>query len=225
MRLICLGSGSSGNCFLLDSGGELLILDAGVPFKKLLHCKQLKSFSRVSGAVITHEHKDHSLSVPDLYKSGIEVFSPLNLKAGKKYRIGKFDVLPFLCVHDVETFGYIIRCATGETLAYATDTAALPPLKGVDYFVVECNYSEKLWQENVAKATMGFRYFGRVKECHMGLETLTGYFDALKVPAKAIILCHLSENGNADNESFKAAMAPYAALTDVAAANKEWELA
>ena len=151
------------------------------------------------------------------------MFSPLNLKAGKKYRIGKFDVLPFLCVHDVETFGYIIRCATGETLAYATDTAALPPLKGVDYFVVECNYSEKLWQENVAKATTGFRYFGRVKECHMGLEALQTYFDALKVPAKAIILCHLSENGNADNESFKVAMAPYAALTDVAAANKEWE--
>ena len=28
MILRCLGSGSSGNCYLLDSGNEVLILDA-----------------------------------------------------------------------------------------------------------------------------------------------------------------------------------------------------
>lgn len=29
MVLHCLGSGSSGNCYLLDSGNEVLVLDCG----------------------------------------------------------------------------------------------------------------------------------------------------------------------------------------------------
>lgn len=225
MRLTCLGSGSSGNCFLLEDSGRLLILDAGVKFDKILACKRLTSFSRVDGALVTHKHKDHCLCVPELIKAGVGVYSPDNFVTKRKYTIGEFIVLPFLCHHDIENYGYVIRCPSGATVVYATDTAALPRILHVDVWIVECNYTERLWDENVAKADAGFRYFGRVKECHMGLETLQAYFDALQASTAAIILTHLSENGNADAEAMKAAMTPYADIVDVAFAKKEWDFA
>lgn len=224
MRITCLGSGSSGNCFLLEDSGHILILDAGVKFDKLLACKRLTSFSRVDGALVTHEHKDHSLCVPDLVKACVNVYSPDDFVERKRYKVGSFTVMPFLCYHDVENYGYVIRCPSGATVVYATDTAALPRILHVDVWLVECNYTEQKWSENVAKAESGFRYFGRVKECHMGLETLQAYFKALQAPTAAIILTHLSESGNADARAMIAAIEPYADMVDVAIANKEWSL-
>lgn len=224
MRLTCLGSGSSGNCFLLEDNGHILILDAGIKFDKLLNCKRLTSCSRVNAALVTHKHKDHSLCVAELIKSGISVFSPDNLAVNKKYKIGAFNVLPFNCTHDIECYGFVVRCPSGATVVYATDTATLPRIAHVDVWIVECNYTEQKWQENVTKADSGFKYFGRVKECHMGLETLQDYFKALKTPTAAIILAHLSESGNADADAMRAAMTPFAEMVDIAVRGKEWNL-
>ena len=224
MQLTCLGSGSSGNCFLLEDDGEILILDAGVKFKQLLTCKRLTSFSRVAGALITHEHKDHSLCVPQLVKAGVEVYSPNNLVTRYKYKVGRYAVMPFLCYHDVVNYGYVIRCPSGATVVYATDTAALPLIKHVDVWIVECNYTGRLWAENVSKTDRMFEYFGRVKECHMGLETLQGYFKSLQTPTAAIFLTHLSESGNADPKEMLRAMDPYADTVAIATRGKEWTL-
>ena len=32
MKLKCLGSGSSGNCYILENDSEALIIEAGIPF-------------------------------------------------------------------------------------------------------------------------------------------------------------------------------------------------
>lgn len=37
MILRCLGSSSAGNCYLLDSGKEVLILDCGIPIKEVIY--------------------------------------------------------------------------------------------------------------------------------------------------------------------------------------------
>lgn len=224
MRVTCVGSGSSGNCFLLDDDGDMLMLDAGVKFNKLLACKRLKSFSRITAALVTHEHKDHSLCVPDLVKAGVDVYTPDNFVTRKKFKIGRFDILPFLCRHDVENYGYVIRCPSGATVVYATDTASLPRIAHVDVWIIECNYTGRAWRENVENADTGFGYFGRVKECHMGLETLQAYFDALQAPAAAILLTHLSEHGNADPNEMLRAIKPYADLVAIATNGKEWSL-
>ena len=55
MKLKCLGSGSSGNCYLLSTETETLILDCGVP---IIEIKKGLNFDlrRVSGVVVTHSH-------------------------------------------------------------------------------------------------------------------------------------------------------------------------
>ena len=55
MKLITIGSGSSGNTYILRSKEECLILDAGCEFRKV---KIALGFNirQISGVVVTHEH-------------------------------------------------------------------------------------------------------------------------------------------------------------------------
>ena len=76
MKLKCLGSGSSGNCYLLTAdNGETLLLDAGLPIMDIKRGLNW-DVKCVVGAICTHAHKDHSLSVSDLEHMGIPVFKP-----------------------------------------------------------------------------------------------------------------------------------------------------
>ena len=51
--LKCLGSSSAGNCFLLDCEGEVLVLDLGIEFKRMLGALNYE-VERVRGCLATH---------------------------------------------------------------------------------------------------------------------------------------------------------------------------
>ena len=56
MKLKCIATGSSGNCYTLTSnGGETLILDCGIPIKEIK--KGLNGNIRgIKGMIISHAH-------------------------------------------------------------------------------------------------------------------------------------------------------------------------
>ncbi|GCE19386.1 MBL fold metallo-hydrolase [Dictyobacter kobayashii] len=71
MRVVSLGSGSSGNAFLVEAGPQgrtKLLLDAGLSTRTL--AMRLTSvgvsLSQIQGVLITHEHSDHVHAVPVL---------------------------------------------------------------------------------------------------------------------------------------------------------------
>jgi ribonuclease BN (tRNA processing enzyme) len=192
--------------------------------KRITSHKRFTSTHNAVGALITHEHKDHSLSMRELFKAGIRVFSYANTEPKKKYCAGNYTIMPFLLPHDgVKNYGFIIHDkAENKRLVYATDTTELPMIAGVDIWLVECNYTTELWEKNVAKSD-NLSYYGRILDSHMSLEKLVEYFNKAAVSRPmAIILCHLSENGNADKDAMTAAMAPYADMVDVASKGNEW---
>ena len=55
MTLTCIGSGSSGNCYILKSNNEKIILDCGLPIKVI---KQGLDFDLggIQGVLISHAH-------------------------------------------------------------------------------------------------------------------------------------------------------------------------
>jgi phosphoribosyl 1,2-cyclic phosphodiesterase len=55
MKIKTLSSGSHGNCYLVDDGNTQLLLELGIPWKKI---RQVLNFqtSGISGALVTHEH-------------------------------------------------------------------------------------------------------------------------------------------------------------------------
>lgn len=54
-KLETIATGSSGNCYLLRTKKEVLVLDAGIPFREV---KIALGFNirQISGVVVTHEH-------------------------------------------------------------------------------------------------------------------------------------------------------------------------
>lgn len=65
LKFISIGSGSSGNCYYLQTANDALLIDAGVGIrnlKKYLHDYDLK-LSSVKHIFITHDHADHIKAV------------------------------------------------------------------------------------------------------------------------------------------------------------------
>jgi phosphoribosyl 1,2-cyclic phosphodiesterase len=54
-KITCLGSSSSGNCYLLECDNEVLILELGVSWKEVL--KGLNyNLEKVVGVLVSHSH-------------------------------------------------------------------------------------------------------------------------------------------------------------------------
>lgn len=56
MKLKCIATGSSGNCYTLTSdSGEMLILDCGMPIKEIKRGLNW-NIRGITGVIITHAH-------------------------------------------------------------------------------------------------------------------------------------------------------------------------
>lgn len=55
MQLTVVNTGSSGNCYLLESDGRKILLDLGVRWKEVLHAIDY-DLSAIDFALVTHSH-------------------------------------------------------------------------------------------------------------------------------------------------------------------------
>lgn len=216
MKLRCLGSGSSGNCYLIENDRECLVLEAGLPFKKIKKALEF-NISKIVGVLITHEHGDHAKYFKEYQKSGI--FTAMSkgtaeainsedfyLMSGYWYNYGGFNITPFPVVHDAEEpFGYVIRHQEIGTLLFISDTEyvkqnfkKLQP----NHIMIECNYSQKIIDNRVnhGETVKGLR--DRILQSHMELETCKEFIKKNKtVMLDNIVLLHLSD-GNSNQKQF-----------------------
>jgi len=213
MKLYTIGSGSTGNTYLLVEGDEILILDAGVkPTNRISKYLYDLRPARPVGCLITHEHGDHSASALNLYRMGIICYAT----PGTAERIGEgiktifpydptcfrqdvkplgnaFLVMAFKTNHDaVDPCGFLItNTLTGERMIYATDTYFMTyRFPGIHYWLVECNYCNELVTEDTPPILER-----RLKESHMSLDRLCQVFEANDLSTcRKIVLCHISQD-------------------------------
>lgn len=212
MRLQVASTGSQANCYLLEAGTEVLVLDAGLPVRKML--PHIRDFRSVVGCLVTHEHGDHARGAVELARRGIPVycsegtmqaldgsarltrFKPV--RALQAVRVGGFTVMGFETQHDAsEPLGFIVRYeATGETLLYATDTYYLRyTFPGVHYWIVECNYCDEVMNEALQSGKLDAGLRNRLLESHMSLRRLKDALAANDLSkAVKIVLVHLSDS-------------------------------
>lgn len=190
MRLRVLSSGSQGNCYLLESDGEILILDCGISFKDIKIGLDF-DLSRVVGTLVSHEHLDHSKSVADFKKFGIDVWQPyLDEKKIQKKQFGSFKVQCFDLPHNgTENRGFLIE-VDREKILYMTDfeyCSYVFTKHRVNHILVECNYQ----QEYVNKDLPNFEHKVRG---HCSLETCKEF---VKVNAtdrlETVLLLHMGQ--------------------------------
>ena len=219
MKLKILGSGSSGNCYILENKTSALVLECGVPFKEI---KQALNFniSKVAGALVSHEHQDHCKSIRDVMSAGINVYASdgtiaaLGLaKEHRAYRlfnktqkeIGEFSVLPFDVKHDcAEPMGFLIDHPETGHILFVTDSYYVPhTFKNLNNILVEANYCSKIVAERMANNNIHVKVRDRVIESHMSIDTCLGLLKANDLKAvNNIVLIHLSDS-NSNAADFK----------------------
>ena len=191
MKLKVLGSGSSGNCYILESDTEALIIEAGIPFKEV---KVALGFivRKIVGVVVGHCHKDHS-GFADQYKGICPVYKPYEVMTPNE-RFGSFYVKAFPLVHDVECYGFFIQNPDIGSLVYASDTEYIKyRFKNLNHILVEANYSDALINNEVVNRE-------HVLRGHMSLQTALDFISTNDNPAlRNVVLIHLSaSNSDAD---------------------------
>lgn len=193
MNIFCVGTGSSGNCYLLNNGNETLILDCGISIRKIK--KTLNwDISRVVAVLCSHSHSDHSKAVKDFENMGIPVFKPYDetIACPLKIRYGSFGVQAFKIPHDgVPCYGFYIM-VDGHRILYATDFEYLPcSFKNVRLtdMIVECNHQKELVDKGQAKHTHQIKG-------HCSLDTLIEKVikENMTNALRTVILCHLSQD-------------------------------
>lgn len=234
MKLKCIATGSTGNCYTLTSdSGETLILDCGIPIKEIK--KGLDwNIKDVVGVLCTHKHLDHSKSLNDFKPMGIPILAPYLGNSCKSMNMGRFTVKPF----DLTTidgswthtdangepcpiYGFLITHKEMGRMLYITDCELVKwKFKDINHILLGVNYDKDLIdRDNTGKANHVFRG-------HLSIDTAcdfvkANYSDSLQ----NVIMCHLSSE-NADKDSFieKMKNAVKGANVDVAEADKEWVL-
>lgn len=234
MKLKCIATGSTGNCYTLTSNsGETLILDCGIPIKGIK--KGLDwNIRNVVGCIVSHAHSDHSKSVKDFETMGIPVFAPYrSLKpmiiGDYRLKIQAFDLTTVdgRWTHtnadgsECPCYGFLITHPEMGKMLYITDTELIKwRFKDINHILLGVNYDKDLIdRDNTGKANHVFRG-------HLSIDTAcdfvkANYSDSLQ----NVIMCHLSAE-NADSDSFIEKMKKVACETnvDVAEAGKSWDL-
>jgi len=222
VKVIVLGSGSSGNSILVEAAGTRLLIDAGFSGRDLE--RRLAAVERdpasIDGIIVTHEHGDHTRGIGVLARRwGTTLYlgegtraACCNLLNGSErvhdyscaapLVIGDLRVEPFLTAHDaVDPFAVTVtEIATGEKLGVATDlgrpTAAVRhALQGCDVLVLEANHDEILLRESIYPWSVKLRIAG--SHGHLSNRAAAELVALTVHPGLGmVVLAHLSEQAN-----------------------------
>lgn len=217
-----IGSGSSGNCYLVNINNTKILLECGLPFKKIQKALNYR-VSDIDFCLVTHEHMDHAKSVKDLMKSGVDCYmtkgtaealgvSGHRLKIFKNWAETKYKttyvnnilIQPLRAIHDVRepVMYYIKDKKTNESLLFVTDTAfmAYKIPSYINILMIECNYVKRLIDEHVNENEINVSLRNRIVKNHMSLETVLEALEDVKMTRlKKVYILHLSD-GNSDEK-------------------------
>lgn len=214
MEFRVIGSGSSGNCYLLTNGKESLVIEAGLPFRTVK--EHIEDIRTIKGCITTHEHKDHSKYVKEYVDAGIVTGMTKAVAEQFEYgffirkwqdrmrtMFGNFQVDAFVVEHDVECYGFLIKHHEMGTMLFLTDTEYCRYVfPGVNHIMVEANYSQKILDDNVAKGDIPESLRNRIMKSHMSFDTAKSLVMANKsMSLYNVCLLHLSGH-NSDRTAF-----------------------
>ncbi len=224
MRFCPLFSGSSGNVSFVEGGGVRLLVDAGLPGKKIALALRERGEdpASIDALLVTHDHSDHVAGVGVFARRfGVPVYAnertweamlpfvgrmPPDLmrvfETGRDFFIGPLNVYPFPTPHDAaEPVGYSI--ADGEVkLTVMTDIGCfnddlLAAAAGSALLMIESNHDVDMLKAGTYPYPLKRRILG--PEGHLSNE---GCAEALirlyGTGVRRAVLAHLSRDNNVE---------------------------
>ena len=220
MKLQVIGSSSSGNCYILGNDYEAIVIECGIPFKRVQEAVDF-DINRISGALVSHEHGDHAKHVQRFLDARIPCYMSIGTQealgltdnrlvcgmkpGGNPYHVGNFKVQGFETRHDAaDPFGFLIYHPECGMTLFATDTYYLEyTFAGLNNILIECNYRQDILDANIASGKLNPALRNRTIKSHMSFDTCKETLlcnDLSKV--NNIVLIHLS-SGNSDAAAFR----------------------
>jgi phosphoribosyl 1,2-cyclic phosphodiesterase len=219
VRVFVLGSGSSGNCLVVEAEGERLVLDAGMgPTRATVRMRglgaELLTARAPLGLFVTHEHGDHAahavpiaraLQAPLHVHEGItapRVRSRLEVRTyapGRPVPLGPFVVDALPIPHDAKHVALRVSAA-GRRFALVTDlghaTRELRAfLAGCDLVLLESNYCPGLLETGPYPPRLKHRVAGPLG--HLSNDQAGDVARSLQDTRVArVVLVHLSGSNN-----------------------------
>jgi len=220
VRVVPLGSGSSGNSTLVTFGKRHLLVDAGLSARELaLRLEGVGVAPReLAAIVLSHEHHDHARGLERFaVKHRVPVFTapetlaalnlaPRHLAAWHPFTPGvAFDAFgvkidPFSIPHDAaDPVGFVLE-AEGVRVGIVTDlghatTLVVTRLSGCHVLLVEANHDDGMLARGPYPWALKQRIGGRLGHLSND-EAATLLATVADDDCQAVILAHLSESNN-----------------------------
>ncbi len=226
VKLFVLGSGSSGNCLVVEAEGERLLVDAGIgPMRATERMRALGSdlvtAKPALGVFVTHDHGDHSshayplaraLRAPVYAHAGVPFVSRKRVevrtyKPGKTVALGPFEIEALVIPHDAPHVALRIsaggrRFGIATDLGHATrDLRAL--LAGCDLVMLEANHCPQLLESGPYPLRLKRRVAGPLG--HLTNEQAADFAATLEdTRVSRLVLAHLSRTNNSPERALAA---------------------
>jgi phosphoribosyl 1,2-cyclic phosphodiesterase len=219
MRIFVLGSGSSGNCLVVEAEGERLLIDAGMgPARAQARMRDLGADLVTSraplGVLVTHDHGDHSahaiplaraLRAPVIAHSGIALervpqrIEVRSFVPRRSLALGPFLVEGLPVPHDAPHVA--VRVSVGaRRFAVATDVGHAPRdlrafLRDCDLVLLESNYCPRLLESGPYPPRLKSRVAGPLG--HLANEQAAELAASLEdTRVSRLVLVHVSRTNN-----------------------------
>ncbi|MCI5150507.1 MAG: MBL fold metallo-hydrolase [Candidatus Electrothrix sp. MAN1_4] len=223
MKFCVLGSGSKGNCTLIESGTTRLLIDAGFSGKEISRRMSLinRSPEELDAILITHEHGDHISGVGVLsrrYKLPVyanpathqaaaarvkELHQRWEFDTGTGFAVSDLDIHPFCISHGTaDPVGFLISDGM-HSVAYCTDTGKVTTLirqrlRQCDVLILESNYDPEMLLNG--PYPMHIKQRVRSNQGHLANNDAATFLAELSTTeaqeVQHVVLAHLSETNN-----------------------------
>jgi phosphoribosyl 1,2-cyclic phosphodiesterase len=218
MRFASLGSGSQGNCMVVEAGATRVLLDCGFGLRELQArlARLGVEPGTIAGILVTHEHDDHASGIERFAgRFGIRVWMTHGtlravgamggvrvtvIDSHERFAVGAVEVEPFPVPHDSgEPVQYVLGDGV-HRLGVLTDIGEPTPhvrgvLHGCDALVLECNHDRQMLANGPYPAHLKRRIASRFG--HLDNETsacLLSQLDRRRL--QHVVAAHLSATNN-----------------------------
>ena len=222
MRFASLGSGSAGNCMVIEQTNTRLLLDCGFALREVVARLERLSLApeQITGILVTHEHDDHAkgafklaakYNIPVWLSHGTRLMTERYLPENVALQINVIDshttfviehiqVTPYPVPHDAREPTQFTFTDGQYKLGVLTDAGSSTPhieqvLSACDALVLECNHDLHMLKNGPYTHALKQRVGGRFGHLdNISAANLLTKLDNSKL--KHILAAHLSAKNN-----------------------------
>ena len=220
-----MGSGSAGNCMVIEKAATRLLLDCGFSPNEIVKRLQRLDLepTQITGVLVTHEHDDHAKGA---FKFAAKFNLPVWLSAGSlkmcqrylpenvevklniidshtPFVIEAIQINPYPVPHDAREPTQFTFSDGNYKLGVLTDAGSSTPhieamLSGCDALVLECNHDLNMLENGAYPYSLKKRVGGKLGHLDNQMAAdLLAKLDNSKL--KHIVAAHLSAKNNTPN--------------------------